>query len=471
MPESIEEQRVYEFCGFRLDGAVLQYGDAVVPLTPKAVDTLYVLVSRAPAVVGKEEMMKAVWPETFVVESSLARNISLIRKALEDHSGPGPYIETIPKRGYRFVAPVNTSHPARQEAPAPLEVTRKPRSRHWPVIAAAMVLLATALWWYLRRPVPKQEPDPTTLIGWHLLLQVTPEEGQRALRLFENAVTSRPDSAQLHAGLAEALILLRGLASGDADAFARAKIEAETAVRLDPRLGAAHSALGAARLFGDWNFPAAEDSLRTALRLDPASVPAMIHLSQLLNATGRSDEALKVARQAAIIDPVTPLVGVQTGVVLYSQHRFEEAARQFRDVLDRERNFALAHYYLALVYGYLGRFDEALFHLGKADLHPGVLRTDRAWLALRRGDPAEAKAVYEDLQRLVREGKVGSAAPLLLAVALGRLDDAFLLLDRSVRERAVEIVNVQSDPRLADLRADSRFLKAMGPIVRRRNPE
>jgi DNA-binding winged helix-turn-helix (wHTH) protein len=54
---------------------MLQFGEAVVPLTPKAIDTLYLLVSRAPAVVSKEEIMKTVWPDTFVVESSLARNI------------------------------------------------------------------------------------------------------------------------------------------------------------------------------------------------------------------------------------------------------------------------------------------------------------------------------------------------------------------------------------------------------------
>ncbi|MBN8734624.1 MAG: winged helix-turn-helix domain-containing protein, partial [Acidobacteria bacterium] len=108
----------YEFSGFRLEGAVLQHNGRVVPLMPKAVETLAVLVARAPAVVTKEELIAAVWPDTFVVESSLARNISLIRKALEDHAGPGDYIETLSKRGYRLSVPVTISETL--TAPKPL---------------------------------------------------------------------------------------------------------------------------------------------------------------------------------------------------------------------------------------------------------------------------------------------------------------------------------------------------------------
>ena len=74
----------------------------VVPLVPKAIDTLHVLLERRGRVVEKAELMKLVWPDTTVEDVGLARNISLLRKALDDESGQ--YIETIPRRGYRFAA-------------------------------------------------------------------------------------------------------------------------------------------------------------------------------------------------------------------------------------------------------------------------------------------------------------------------------------------------------------------------------
>src|SRR6185295_11036423 len=77
-----------------------------VPLTPKALDTLLVLVENTGRLLDKEDLMKRVWPDTFVEEAGLTRNISSLRKALFDDSAAQQYIETVPKRGYRFTAAV-----------------------------------------------------------------------------------------------------------------------------------------------------------------------------------------------------------------------------------------------------------------------------------------------------------------------------------------------------------------------------
>src|SRR5688500_6264634 len=98
----------FEFGPFRLDAAerLLFKGGEVVPLTPKVIDTLLVLVENRGHLIAKEELMSSVWPDSFVEDSNLTQNISLLRKALgEEHSGR-QYIETLPKRGYRFVAEV-----------------------------------------------------------------------------------------------------------------------------------------------------------------------------------------------------------------------------------------------------------------------------------------------------------------------------------------------------------------------------
>src|SRR3954447_8502356 len=109
-----QARRFYAFGDFRLDAGerVLLGGRGVVPLTPKAFDTLLVLVENSGHVLGKEELMRKVWPDSFVEENNLAQNISLLRKALGEEGGGRKYIETVPRRGYRFVADV------RQEGPA-----------------------------------------------------------------------------------------------------------------------------------------------------------------------------------------------------------------------------------------------------------------------------------------------------------------------------------------------------------------
>ncbi len=98
----------YEFGPFALDTlerALLRDGSPV-SLTPKAYETLLALVQNRGRVLEKEEMMRAIWPETFVEEANLAVNISSLRKALGPRPDGGQYIETVPRRGYRFSAQV-----------------------------------------------------------------------------------------------------------------------------------------------------------------------------------------------------------------------------------------------------------------------------------------------------------------------------------------------------------------------------
>src|SRR5262249_29572820 len=93
---------------FRLDTRkrLLMSGNEIVMLPPKAFDTLLSLIENNGSVVSKEDLLRMVWPDEFVEENNLAQNISKIRRVLEDASGDTKYIETIPKRGYRFVANV-----------------------------------------------------------------------------------------------------------------------------------------------------------------------------------------------------------------------------------------------------------------------------------------------------------------------------------------------------------------------------
>ena len=86
-----------------------------VPLTPKVFDVLCVLVREHGRLVSKERLLEEVWPERFVDEANLNRCVSVLRKALGESAGKQRYIETVPKVGYRFVAPV-TTYPADEPA-------------------------------------------------------------------------------------------------------------------------------------------------------------------------------------------------------------------------------------------------------------------------------------------------------------------------------------------------------------------
>lgn len=105
------DRRSYQFGSFRFDpGArVLSRSSKTLPLTFKAADTLRVLVENQGQVVTKDKLLEEVWPGSFVEEGSVERNISALRKALNGSGTADQYIETLPKRGYRFAAPVRAS--------------------------------------------------------------------------------------------------------------------------------------------------------------------------------------------------------------------------------------------------------------------------------------------------------------------------------------------------------------------------
>jgi DNA-binding winged helix-turn-helix (wHTH) protein/TolB-like protein/Tfp pilus assembly protein PilF len=138
----IGESEIYAFGPYRLDARerILLLDGRTVALTPKALDTLIVLVRNHPKVVSKEELLQAVWPGTFVDEGVLAQNILTLRKALEN---PG-WIETVPRRGYRFAAEVTapvTREPVAQPPPTP----RLPRFPAWRLAVAMLVIASVAV--------------------------------------------------------------------------------------------------------------------------------------------------------------------------------------------------------------------------------------------------------------------------------------------------------------------------------------
>ena len=137
-------KHLYEFGAFRIDveERLLLRDHDIVPLPPKAFDTLLLLVRNPGRALEKNTMMKELWPDVFVEEANLAQHISLLRKTLGEGPTEPKYIETIPRRGYRFLAKVVE---VRNERAATLLVKQLASSRYTLVrrALAALVLVAT----------------------------------------------------------------------------------------------------------------------------------------------------------------------------------------------------------------------------------------------------------------------------------------------------------------------------------------
>ncbi len=154
------EKQIYEFGPFRLDPGerLLLRGDTPVALTPKAFDTLVALVENSGHLIKKDDLMKRVWPGTFVEEVNLAQNVSAIRRALDTDGEQ--YIETVPKIGYRLVVKARVldegpAEPAEQRLEEAAPAHRKPAAA---IVTIAVVLAGVALLVWKLRPGPTAQP-------------------------------------------------------------------------------------------------------------------------------------------------------------------------------------------------------------------------------------------------------------------------------------------------------------------------
>jgi DNA-binding winged helix-turn-helix (wHTH) protein/Tol biopolymer transport system component len=146
---------IHRFSDFTIDieQKVLLRGGKAIPMAPKVFETLLALVENHGRIVLKEELMKRLWPDTFVEESNLTFNIQQLRKSLGDNAREPRYIETIPRRGYRFIAEVEPlAIPAQinTENPVP-RTTVVTKARVITALAVAAVAIAGLVYWISAR--------------------------------------------------------------------------------------------------------------------------------------------------------------------------------------------------------------------------------------------------------------------------------------------------------------------------------
>jgi TolB-like protein/DNA-binding winged helix-turn-helix (wHTH) protein/Flp pilus assembly protein TadD len=199
------EQPSYAFGPFRLDAAqrLLFRDDQLIPLPPKSAEALIFLVTNHGRLIEKDELMKAVWPDTFVEEANLTVHISGLRKVLQDGSNGETYIETVPRRGYRFVAEVFEPPRAAdaQASTASGKATSTPplRASHrktiWIAITACALIVALVGVHYFRKlPLASRQVHAVAVLPLENL-SGDPSQEYLADGITEALVT---DLAQIH---------------------------------------------------------------------------------------------------------------------------------------------------------------------------------------------------------------------------------------------------------------------------------
>jgi len=162
-PLSAETTGIRQFYGYRLDVVRRQLLDpdgAPVPLMPKATETLVHLVMHAGRTVSKDELLRAVWPNTVVEENNLTQNISALRRAFGEKLGEHRFIVTIPGHGYRFVAPVS---PVVGACAEPVPAPARPRRALIGAVALVALVAGVIVWRLAAMKEPAIPPQPRTI--------------------------------------------------------------------------------------------------------------------------------------------------------------------------------------------------------------------------------------------------------------------------------------------------------------------
>jgi DNA-binding winged helix-turn-helix (wHTH) protein/tetratricopeptide (TPR) repeat protein len=470
---------------------LLLRGEEQVRVEPRVMDVLVHLAGRADRPVSKEELIEQVWKSRYVTDDVLTVTIYALRKALGDDARRPRYIETVSRRGYRLIAPVQpvVSAPPPVVAAQPVvsvqpvasvrrshSYTYSSRVGSWPMgVATAVLLLLTAVaMWTLAaarpgRHVPSAGAHEAYLKGRFFLDQRSIRGWQQALDQFQRAVALDPRDPAAQAGLADTYTAMSdfGVAS-PAEMRPRAMLGARRALELDPRSAEGQAALGRAQFLFDWDFAAAERSLSRAVTLDPDYMPAHQAMAWLESARGQHTEAVAAARRALQLDPVNTARYTELAWVLVLGGRHADALREIDRALQlNPRSFetylmkgwtcelatqpdaAFAAYREALRLG--GAPEEALQRLDQLYRTEGLPGYYRAWLD-RQGGSAPMSNTWR----------------AQLYARVGAPDRAIESLERAYQQREGALAWVNVEPSFQPLRSDARF-QAIAAHVGHRN--
>src|SRR5579871_656263 len=371
---------LYLFGPFELDAErllLLDRGEPI-PIGPKVVETLLALVEHPGELFAKSALLARIWPEGYVDEANLAQNIYVLRKTLRSRWNVDA-IETIPRRGYRFIAPVQRRDDAPRPQPAHAPAAARRSYRRWAMVGASALALATAL--TLAIAIPRGvgarsglSAEGTRLyeIGRYYWNLRTRDGIAKSVDYFSRVIDTDPHDARGYAGLASADAMMADYGYGAAPSkvyVARAQAYAHKALVLDPDSGEAYAVLGmlaTEKKSGSMpNLLEAFKYLRRAIALDPSSGPAHLWYGVALLEKGRVSEAYGELNEAAQLDPLSVATTSWLGTASYLERRYGDAVAYARETLDLSPARADAYQTLGLAYEAVGDDARAAAAFGR----------------------------------------------------------------------------------------------------------
>jgi DNA-binding winged helix-turn-helix (wHTH) protein/tetratricopeptide (TPR) repeat protein len=431
-----DRKHLYEFGPFRLDPGerLLARQGTPVALTPKAFDTLLLLVENSGHLLKKEELLSRVWPDVFVEEVNLAQNISLIRKALDGKGIDGEhYIETVPKMGYRFIAPVISNG---HKALPPVEVAESKRAT-WKVVVPALVLVLglAGLTWYLFRPRPPAEKAPIVLGEFvnragDAVFDRTLRQGL-SVQLEQSPFLRFLSDDQIHETLR-----MMGRATD-------AELSPDIAREVCQRSNAAVTIAGAIDLIGTryaLNLRAVDCANGDLLASTETQAQDKNHVLDALSKLasdmrGKLGEPLSSVRRynvplARVTTPSLEALRCYTEAMQLLSKNFDYAASLswFQKATEVDPKFAMAYWAIGDVYAILGETNSAVEHTRKAfELREGTSEREKALIEANYyyyvlGDVEKARRACEFLSKLYPFSEDAHNSVAVFAEAVGEYD-------------------------------------------------
>jgi DNA-binding winged helix-turn-helix (wHTH) protein/Flp pilus assembly protein TadD len=462
-----------------LETGELHRSGIAVRLQPQPAKLLVLLVRRAGELVMRDEIRHRVWgSDTFVdFDQSVNFCVRQIRTALHDDASTPCYLETVPRRGYRFIAPVHhTAEDAGMPARPPAGAVPAVRLQRMSIAAAAVLALAVAVaaiaafrhspaGQAVARDLPVASPaQEHVALGRFFLNKHSADGAQRAVEHFEAAIRIDPASAPAHAGLADAYNQLAGVyiaARPPTEVRLLALRAATRAIHLDPTSAEAYTALGYASMHEmDWQRAGA--ALRRAIEANPRYGPAHQTYAAYLANQRRFAESIEEARLALELEPASLPARQTYAWMLYFDRQYDAALRELQTIAEMDPGYTSVHFFIGEALLVMGRAADAI-----RELETAVALTDRAPAPLgllamafgASGKRGEAQRIVEELEARSAAQNVPPGALLLAYIGVGDTSRAVDMLARGYEERDNYEINIDSDPLMDPLRTDPRFLE------------
>jgi TolB-like protein/DNA-binding winged helix-turn-helix (wHTH) protein/Tfp pilus assembly protein PilF len=284
---------------------------------------------------------------------------------------------------------------------------------------------------------------------------------KKAIEYFSRAIETDPTYAEAYSGLADSYAL-----SGDweygilspRDAFPQAKAAATKALELDDSLGEAHTSLAFAFDLYGWDWDAAEEEYKLAIKLNPGYATAHHWYAWHLMVTGRNSEGISELRKAENLDPLSLIISADIADALCIAHRYDESVQQSKKTLEMDPAFAVAHYELGQAFAQKHMYDEAIAEFQRAiDLsgHSGAFDSNLAYVYAISGRKEEAIQTMKNLEARHDENPSADANVALIYVGLGDQDQAMISLNKAYKARFNPSILLR--PAFDPLRSDARF--------------